>query len=84
VCSDLPTVSHAVFSLELAETEIFQYNCSVGFNLTKIFERVSEREREREREREANDIYKRESKDWLYYCVLMELHVYPWYVVPFG
>ena len=33
VCSDLPTVSHAVFSLELAETEIFQYNCSAGFNL---------------------------------------------------
>ena len=33
VCSDPPTVPNAVFSLELAETEIFQYNCSAGFNL---------------------------------------------------
>jgi hypothetical protein len=33
VCSDPPTVPHAVFSLELAETDIFQYNCSAGFNL---------------------------------------------------
>ena len=33
VCSDPPTVPNAVFSLELAETVIFKYNCSGGLNL---------------------------------------------------
>jgi hypothetical protein len=32
-CSDPPTVPNAVFSLELAETVIFKYNCSGGLNL---------------------------------------------------
>jgi hypothetical protein len=33
VCSDPPTVPNAVFSLELAKTVIFKYNCSGGLNL---------------------------------------------------
>jgi hypothetical protein len=33
VCSDPPTVPNAVFSLELAETVIFKYNCTGGLNL---------------------------------------------------